>query len=79
MNVPLAISIGQQIKCLHITGDKVMEDKNSKNELSMQKTLRFFVNKKEVINYDFSYLKNGIKEVIDSIGIKMGQLGMSPT
>lgn len=33
------------------------------------------MNKKEVINYDFSYLKNGIKEVIDSIGIKMGQLG----
>lgn len=57
------------------TGDKIMEDENSKNELSIQKDFKIFVNKKEVLNYDFSYLKNGIKEVIDSIGIKMGQLG----
>lgn len=46
MNALQAINIGQQTKCLHITGDKVMEDKNSKNELSMQKTLRFFCEQK---------------------------------
>lgn len=43
--------------------------------LNQPKEFKIIVNRKEVLSYDFSYLKSGIKEVVSSISIKMGQLG----
>ena len=48
---------------------------NSENDLSLPKEFKIFVNRKEVLSYDFSYLKNGIYEVLGSVSIVMGQLG----
>lgn len=43
--------------------------------LNQPKEFKIIVNQKEVLSYDFSYLKNGIYEVLGSVGIAMGQLG----
>lgn len=42
--------------------------------LNQPKEFKIIVNQKEVLIYDFSYLKSGIYEVLGSISIKMGQL-----
>jgi len=42
--------------------------------LNQPKEFKIIVNRKEVLSYDFSYLKSGIYEVLGSISIKMGQL-----